>query len=96
MLQLSKDALVLHIGCGLDSRNNQSKNPVNNVGVTKLYGIDDIGNIVNGLRTGFVKEHSLTPPALVKELAPAERVFFKLLFTGRLYRKIYRLYELKA
>jgi len=96
MLQLSKDALVLHIVCGLDSRNNQSKKPVNDVGVTKLYGIDDIGNKVNGLRTGFVKEHSFAPPALVKELAPAERVFFKLLFTGRLYRKIYRLYELKA
>lgn len=82
MLQLSKDALVLHIGYGLDSRNNQSKNPVNNVGVTELYGIDDIGNIVNGLRTGFVKEHSSTHPALValvKELAPTERLFFKLL-----------------
>ena len=72
------------------------KNPVNDVGVTKLYGIDDIESITDGLRIRFVKEHSFTPAALVKELAPAERMFFRLLFTGRLYRKIYRMYELKA
>ena len=72
------------------------KNPVNDVGVTKLYGIDAIGSIIDGLRIRFVKEHSFTPAALVKELTPIERMFFKLLFTGKLYRKIYRMYELKA
>lgn len=59
-------------------------------------GIDDIGSIINDLRIKFVKEHSFTPEALVNELAPLERLFFKLLFTGKIYRKIYRLYELKA
>ena len=72
------------------------KNPVNDVGVTKLYGIDSIGRIIDGLRIRFVKEHSFTPDALVKELAPVDRLFFKMLFTGKLYRKIYRLYELEA
>ena len=72
------------------------KNPVNDVGVTKLYGIDAIGSIIDGLRIGSVKEHSFTPARLVKELAPVERTIFKLLLTGRLYRKIYRMYELKA
>ena len=72
------------------------KNPVNEVGVTKLYGIDAIGSIIDGLRIRFVKEHSFTPAALVKELTPVERMIFKLLFTGKLYRKIYRMYELKA
>ena len=72
------------------------KNPVNDVGVTKLYGIDDIESVINGLRIRFVKEHSFTPAALVKELTPIERLFFNLLFTGKLYRKIYRLYELEA
>ncbi len=72
------------------------KNPVNDVGVTKLYGIDDVGNIIDGLRIRFVKEHSFTPAELVKKLAPVERLFFKLLFTGSLYRKIYRMYELKT
>ena len=72
------------------------KNPVKDVGVTRLYGIDDIGSIIDGLRVRFVKEHSFTPEALVNELAPPERLFFKLLFTGKMYRKIYRLYELEA
>ena len=72
------------------------KNPVNDVGVTKLYGINDIESMTNGLRIRFVKEHSFTPAALVKELTPIEKLVFKLLFTGKLYKKIYRLYELKA
>ena len=72
------------------------KNPVNDVGVTKLYGIDNIKSIINGLRIRFVKEHSFTPKTLVNELAPPERLFFKMLFTGKMYRKIYRLYELEA
>lgn len=72
------------------------KNPVNDVGVTKLYGIDAIESIIDGLRIRFVKEHSFTPAALVKELPPIERLLFHLLFSGRLYRKIYRMYELKT
>ena len=72
------------------------KNPVNDVGVTKLYGVDSIGRIIDGLRIRFVKEHSFTPAPLVKELAPVDRLFFKMLFTGKLYRKIYRMYELEA
>ena len=77
-------------------RASKYKNPVNDVGVTELYGIDDSGSIINGLRIKFVKEHSFTPETLVNELAPLERYFFKLLFTGKIYRKIYRLYELEA
>ena len=76
-------------------RASKYKNPVNDVGVTKLYGIDDMGSIIDGLQLRFVKEHSFTPAALVKELAPIERIFFKLLFTGKLYRRIYRMYELE-
>jgi O-methyltransferase involved in polyketide biosynthesis len=72
------------------------KNPVRDVGVTRLYGIDDIESIICDLRIRFVKEHSFTPKALVNELATLERLFFKMLFTGKLYRKIYRLYELES
>ena len=72
------------------------KNPVSDVGVTRLYGIDGIGDVTGGLRVRFVREHSFTPGALVNELPPADRWIFRLLFTGSLYRKIYRLYELEA
>ena len=72
------------------------RNPVNDVGVTRLYGVDDIGKVISGLRIRVCREHSFTPRALVNELAPLDRGIFKLLFTDKLYRKFYRLYELEA
>ena len=43
-----------------------------------------------------MREHSFTPPSLTSELKGAEGVFFRLMFTGRIYSKIYRLYELST
>jgi len=70
------------------------KNPVNDVGVTKLYGTDDVDGLLEGLGLKVVKEHSFTPTELVEELKGAEKLFFKMMFTGRTYRKIYRMYEI--
>ena len=74
----------------------EKKNPINDVGVTKVYGVDDIDGLLEG--TGVMKkaEHTFTPDHLIDELKPAERTFFKLLFTGKTYSKIYRLFELKS
>lgn len=71
------------------------KNPINDVGVTKVFGIDDIDGLLAGLKTHCIKEHSLTPENLVNELPPRDRRIFKMLFTGKFYRKIYRLFELE-
>lgn len=70
------------------------KNPVNDVGVTKLYGVDDLEGVIGGLGLRVVREHSFTPAALVNELPARDRTVFKILFTGRLYGKFYRLMEL--
>ena len=72
------------------------KNPVNDVGVTQLYGVDDPEALLEGLPLRVKAEHSFTPPELVNELKGAERPFFKLLFTGKTYRRLYRLYELES
>ena len=97
---LDKKYQILHILMDVytdfGAKASNYKNPVKDVGVTRLYGIDDIESILYGLRIRIVKEHSFTPEELVNELAPLERLFFKMLFTGKLYRKIYRLYELEA
>lgn len=71
------------------------KNPVNDVGVTELYGVDDVRDLLNDTKIKLKSEHSFTPNYLVNELKPSERVMFKMLFAGKLYRKIYRLYELE-
>ena len=85
-----RDTAIVEFG----AKASKYKNPVNDVGVTKLYGIDDIGNLLSGLDIRFIKEHSLIPTALVNELKPLDKVFFKLMFNKFLYRKIYRLIEL--
>lgn len=72
------------------------KNPVNDVGVSKLYGVDSITSLLEGTKLSFKAEHSFTPKHLVDELTGFDKCFFKCLFTGKLYRKIYRLYELQS
>ena len=70
------------------------KNPIKEVGVTTVWGIDDINVILTGTHVTFEAEHSLTPENLVNKLPSFDRGVFKLLYTGSFYRKIYRLYEL--
>ena len=88
--------ILMDVYTEFGARISKYKNPVNDVGVTGLYGIDEIGSVIDGLRIGLKDEHTFTPAALIDELTGAEKVFFKLLFTGKLYRRIYRLYELEA
>ncbi|MGX8687295.1 MAG: class I SAM-dependent methyltransferase, partial [bacterium] len=78
------------------ARASKYKNPVNDVGVVVLYGIDDMESLIRGLGIRVKDEHSFTPEALVNELPPLKRLIFRLLFTGRIYGKIYRLYELES
>lgn len=71
------------------------KNPINDVGVTQVWGIDDIQSVLADTKIKCKAELSFTPDYLVDELNFFERAFFKILFTGSVYRKIYRLYELE-
>lgn len=72
------------------------KNPVNELGVTELYGIDDVECLVADINLMVKAEHSLTPDDLVDELEGFERRFFRLLFTGALARRLYRLFEFET
>lgn len=70
------------------------KNPINDVGVTTVWGIDDIEGVLGGTNLKCKAEHSFTPEKLINELKASEKLFFKLMFNEALYRKIYRLYEI--
>ena len=85
--------ILMDVYTGFGAKASKYKNPVNDVGVTQLYGIDDPGDVTEGMNIRFVQEHSFTPESLVNELKPVERAVFRLLFTGRAYGKIYRLLE---
>ena len=71
------------------------KNPINEVGVTTVYGIDDAKELEEGIGIAFVKEHEMTPDYLIDELKGMEKVIFKKVFAGDFAKKIYRLYEYK-
>ena len=66
----------------------QYRNPINDVGVTQVYGTDD-----PCFFDGFVREHDMTPEDLVASLPGMERIIFQTLYAGRIATKMYRLYE---
>lgn len=68
------------------------KNPINEVGVTQVYGVDDPRELeVEGL--SFRQEHDLVPEELIRELPGWEQAVFRKLFAGKFAKGIYRLYE---
>ena len=68
------------------------KNPINDVGVTKVYGLDD-PKILESDRLTFRQELDMTPDDLINQLAGAEKLIFRKLYAGAVARKMYRLYE---
>ena len=69
------------------------KNPINDVGVTTVYGIDEPKLLENDTKISFVKEHEMTPEHLINELTGMEKIIFKKMFAGGISKKMYRLYE---
>ena len=69
------------------------KNPVNEVGVSQLYGVDAPRELERGNGLLFRREHEMTPAELIDKLPGGDRTFFALLFAGGAAKKIYRLFE---
>lgn len=72
------------------------KNPINDVGVTEVYGFDDPRELEQGTGLRFAKEHDLIPEAMIHELPKREQGFFRLMFAGKMAKSIYRLYEYRS
>ena len=68
------------------------RNPINDVGVTEVYGIDHPQDYQNDKLT-FVKEHTMIPEKYIDELKGSERFIFANLYAGSFSKKLYRLYE---
>lgn len=78
---------------GFGAKASKFKNPINDVGVTTVYGLDDPKTLEDSTGLSFVKEHEMTPSALINTLTGMEKIIFKKVFAGRMAKKIYRLYE---
>ena len=68
------------------------RNPINDVGVTEVYGIDNPQSYQRDKFT-FVKEYEMIPQKYVDELKGVERFIFAKLYVGGFSKKLYRLYE---
>ena len=70
------------------------RNPINDVGVTKVYGIDN-PQAYQSEKLSFVKEHTMIPQKYIDELKGFERFVFAKLYAGSFSKKLYRLFEYK-
>jgi len=84
-------ALLMDCYTEFAAKASKYKNPINDVGVTKVHGLDDPECLEGSLR--FVREHDMTPARLIDELQGMEKTVFKKLYAGAVARKMYRLYE---
>lgn len=71
------------------------RNPINDVGVTEVYGIDH-PQAYQTEKLAFIKEHTMIPQKYVKELKGFEKFIFAKLYAGKFSKKLYRLYEYQS
>lgn len=71
------------------------KNPINDVGVTTVYGYDNPEKLAEKSDLVFMNEYNMTPQKYIDELHKVERIVFKKLFAGKIAQSMYRMYEYK-
>ena len=89
-------SLMLLVDCytSFAAKMSKRRNPINDVGVTEVYGIDE-PQVYQSEKIAFVKEHTMIPRKYIDELKGMERIIFARLYAGGLSKKLYRLYEYK-
>ena len=85
-------ALLVDAYTTFAAKMSKRRNPINDVGVTEVYGIDD-PQAYHTDKLSFVKEHTMIPQKYVDELHGLERFIFAKLYAGGFSKKLYRLYE---
>lgn len=88
-----KVSLLMDCYTGRGANATRYKNPINDVGVTVTYAIDDPKILEKGTNFSYICEHNITPQEMINELHGTERFIFKKLFGGRFAKSIYRMYE---
>lgn len=72
------------------------KNPIKDVGVSKVYGIAHPKIVEENTGLSFVREYEITPKYLIDELHGFESFIFKTIYAGRISKKLYKLYEYES
>ena len=77
------------------ARASRYANPVREVGVGQVYGIDDPDALGKGAGLPFLREHEMTPGNMIHALPRREQGRFRLVYGGAISRRLYRLYEFR-
>lgn len=88
----SKISLLVDCYTVLAAKMSKYKNPINEVGFTKVHGIDD-PTLWQTEEVTFVCEHEMTPQKYIDQLSGMEKKIFQKLYAGGFSKKLYRLYE---
>lgn len=90
--RFSQVALLMDCYTEFAAKASKYKNPINDVGVTEVTGLDDPKELESsGL--SFAGAQDMTPDDLIDQLTGMEKTIFKKLYAGAIARKMYRLYE---
>ncbi len=87
-----KTALLMDCYTVLAAKMSKYKNPVKEVGVTKVYGLD-VPELLESGKLAFVKEHEMTPMGYIEQLSGAEKSIFEKLYAGKMAKKLYKMFE---
>ncbi len=85
-------AFLMDCYTGFAAKMSKHKNPINDVGVTEVYGIDNPELLQHG-DFAYVKEHAMIPQKFIEELSGTEKYIFGKLYAGSFSKKLYRLFE---
>jgi O-methyltransferase involved in polyketide biosynthesis len=85
-------ALLVDAYTSFAAKMSKRRNPVNDVGVTEVYGIEDPQEY-QCEKLAYIKEHTMIPQKYIDELKGLEGFVFAKLYAGSFARKLYRLYE---
>ena len=70
------------------------KNPVRDVGVSTVYGLDE-PKLIENEELKFIKEKEMVPSKYFDEHKGIEKALFKKLYAGNFSKKLYKLYEFR-
>lgn len=91
--QFEQVHLLMDCYTTLAAKASKYKNPIHDVGVTDVHGIDNPFIFAQKSGLQCIQEHDITPMKLINELHGMEHFIFKNLFAGRISKHLYRLYE---
>ncbi len=87
-----KIALLVDCYTSFAAKMSKHRNPINDVGVTEVYGIDEPQDYQSE-KFAFEIEHAMTPQKYIDELTGIEKYIFGKLYAGSFSKKLYRLFE---